>query len=317
MSNPLPLPPMRHLRVFESAARLGGFSAAAEELHTTQSAVSRTVAELERLLGTALFERVHRGVRLTRAGELYLEAVAAGLDRVGAAGAALAAMKSAPVVIAASHGVAMLLLMPLREELYQAVGGGDVHVHIQICDYDMLSGLNENDIDIMLSYDPGGAAPRDRAVAFRQAVRPVCSPEYAREHSEVLNRPVREWEWEGLTIMDGARPSRGWATWEDWFDATGRPRSRPRLLTYFDYVFLLEEVIAGKGLAIGCRRPVAGHLERGTLVAVGDGFVEIDRPQWARLTDRGRTRPEARRCLAFFDETTRRLDGAQTQPDGI
>ena len=66
MSNPLPLPPMRHLRVFESAARLGGFSAAAQELHTTQSAVSRTVADLERLLGTALFERVHRGVRLTR-----------------------------------------------------------------------------------------------------------------------------------------------------------------------------------------------------------------------------------------------------------
>ena len=46
MPNP-PLPPMRHLRVFEGAARLGGFSAAAEELHTTQSAVSRTVAALD------------------------------------------------------------------------------------------------------------------------------------------------------------------------------------------------------------------------------------------------------------------------------
>ena len=44
---------MRHLRTFESAGWLGGFSAAAEELHTTQSAVSRTIKDLERLLGTS------------------------------------------------------------------------------------------------------------------------------------------------------------------------------------------------------------------------------------------------------------------------
>ena len=65
MPKPPPLPPMRHLRTFEGAARLGSFSAAAEELHTTQSAVSRTIADLERRLGTMLFERVRRGVRLT------------------------------------------------------------------------------------------------------------------------------------------------------------------------------------------------------------------------------------------------------------
>ena len=42
-----PPPPMRYLRAFESAARLGGFTAAAGELHTTQSAVSRTIKDLE------------------------------------------------------------------------------------------------------------------------------------------------------------------------------------------------------------------------------------------------------------------------------
>ena len=82
MPQPPPLPPMRHLRTFEIAARLGSFSAAAEEFHTTQSAVSRTIADLERRLGTTLFDRGRRGVRLTSNGERYREAVAAGLGHV-------------------------------------------------------------------------------------------------------------------------------------------------------------------------------------------------------------------------------------------
>ena len=299
---------MRLLRVFESAARLGNFSAAAEELHTTQSAVSRAVADLERSLGTKLFDRVRRGVRLTQHGDLYLEAVAAGLGRIGAAGAVLNAANAAPVVIAASHGVSMLLLMPLRDELYRAVGSADTHVHVLTVDYDMLERVGEREVDIVLSYDPGNGPPEDRAIAFRQAVRPVCAPGYAAEHAGVLDRPVREWD--GLTILEGDRPSRGWATWDDWFEAVGRPRSPPRRLTYFDYMYLLQDAIAGKGLAIGCRRPTAPYLESGALVGVGDGFVEIDRPQYARLTERGRDRPPARQCLELFDETTRRVDDA-------
>ncbi|MYE03000.1 MAG: hypothetical protein F4Y03_17325 [Alphaproteobacteria bacterium] len=106
------------------------------------------------------------------------------------------------------------------------------------------------------------------------------------------------------------RPTQqGWATWEDWFEAVGRPRSELRQQTYFNYTFLLEDAVAGMGLAIGCRRPVAQHLESGALVGVGDGFVDIDRPQYARLTERGRGRPAARQYLEFLDEMTRRLDG--------
>lgn len=298
---------MRLLRVFESAARLGNFSAAAEELHTTQSSISRAIADLERSLGTRLFDRVHRGVRLTREGDIYREAVAAGFDRIGAAGARLGAEKDSPVVIAASQGVAMLFLRPLRWDLFAAFGEPEPDIHILTCDYDMLERVGEDEADIMLSYDPGAGPPEDRAVAFRQAVRPVCAPGYAREHAEMLGRPVEEWA--GLTILEGDRPSRGWATWEDWFEAVGRPRSELRQQTYFNYTFLLEDAVAGKGLAIGCRRPVAQHLESGALVGVGDGFVDIDRPQYARLTERGRARPVARRYLEFLDEMTRRLDG--------
>ncbi|MFC7099301.1 LysR family transcriptional regulator [Nonomuraea rubra] len=53
------------LRLFDEVARSGSFTAAAELLGYTQSAVSRRVAALERAAGGPLFERLARGVRLT------------------------------------------------------------------------------------------------------------------------------------------------------------------------------------------------------------------------------------------------------------
>ncbi|MFE7277298.1 LysR family transcriptional regulator [Streptomyces sp. NPDC057623] len=58
-------------RSFVTVCRLGSLSAAAVELHHTQSAVSRQIAGLEQQLGVALVERHARGVRPTPAGEVF------------------------------------------------------------------------------------------------------------------------------------------------------------------------------------------------------------------------------------------------------
>ncbi|MFB7851051.1 LysR family transcriptional regulator [Streptomyces sp. NPDC056053] len=58
-------------RTFVSVCRLGSLSAAADELHHTQSAVSRQIAGLEQRLGVVLVERHARGVRPTAAGEVF------------------------------------------------------------------------------------------------------------------------------------------------------------------------------------------------------------------------------------------------------
>ena len=57
------------LRSFLAVARTGSITRAASEVHLTQSAVSRQMKDLERSLGTALFERFGRGVNLTAAGK--------------------------------------------------------------------------------------------------------------------------------------------------------------------------------------------------------------------------------------------------------
>ena len=64
---------LRHLEILEAVAQTGTFTGAAQKLYLTQSAVSHAVAELERQTGTALFDRLPRGVRLTPGGALLLE----------------------------------------------------------------------------------------------------------------------------------------------------------------------------------------------------------------------------------------------------
>jgi LysR family glycine cleavage system transcriptional activator len=61
-------PPLNALRVFSTAARVGSFTKASEELCVTQGAVSRQVKLVEAALATPLFMRVHQSVVLTPAG---------------------------------------------------------------------------------------------------------------------------------------------------------------------------------------------------------------------------------------------------------
>jgi DNA-binding transcriptional LysR family regulator len=72
------------LETFVAVVDNGGFSAAAVAVHRSQSRVSAHVAALEQALGTPLFDRRHRPVQLTDAGEAYLphaREVLAALDR--------------------------------------------------------------------------------------------------------------------------------------------------------------------------------------------------------------------------------------------
>ncbi len=79
------LPPVADLMAFEAAARHASISRAAEELHLTQSAVSRQIRQLEAQLGQALFARVRQRVLLTDAGRLYAADVRAVLQQLSAA----------------------------------------------------------------------------------------------------------------------------------------------------------------------------------------------------------------------------------------
>ena len=83
---------VRRLKVLREVAARGSFSAAAEALSFTQSAVSQHVAALERETGTKLVERGSRGVRLTESGQALVTHADAIFSRIDAAEEELAAI---------------------------------------------------------------------------------------------------------------------------------------------------------------------------------------------------------------------------------
>src|SRR6201995_1352940 len=83
---------VRRMRVLREVAVRGSFSAAAEALSFTQSAVSQQIAALEREAGTILVQRNARGIRLTEAGEALVRHADAILARLNEAEAELEAI---------------------------------------------------------------------------------------------------------------------------------------------------------------------------------------------------------------------------------
>ena len=83
---------VRRMKVLREVARQGSFSAAADALAFTQSAVSQHVAALEREAGATLVERRGRGIRLTDAGRALVAHTDAILARLGDAEQELAAI---------------------------------------------------------------------------------------------------------------------------------------------------------------------------------------------------------------------------------
>jgi LysR family glycine cleavage system transcriptional activator len=74
--------PLTALRSFEAAGRHLSFSRAAEELYVSQAAISRQIRELEALIGKPLFERLHRKVELTEAGQTLLSQLTTSFDDI-------------------------------------------------------------------------------------------------------------------------------------------------------------------------------------------------------------------------------------------
>ncbi len=108
-----PLPPLNWFRAFEAAARHLSFTAAAEEIGLTQSAVSQQIKALETRLRVALFIRQARGIALTDDGRRLLPQVGTALDTLASA---TARFETGPqeqlLTIAASVSITQWVIAP-------------------------------------------------------------------------------------------------------------------------------------------------------------------------------------------------------------
>jgi DNA-binding transcriptional LysR family regulator len=146
---------VRRMRVLREVAVRGSFSAAAEALSFTQSAVSQQIAALEREAGTVLVQRNARGVRLTEAGEALVRHAEVILARLGEAEAeleAIAGLRGGRLRLAAFESAASTL-MPLAIAAFRAEHPG-VELSMILAEPDESEPLlKSGELDLALGFD--------------------------------------------------------------------------------------------------------------------------------------------------------------------
>ncbi|MGH2944145.1 MAG: LysR substrate-binding domain-containing protein [Solirubrobacteraceae bacterium] len=161
---------VKRLRVLREVSVRGSFSAAAEALAYTQSAVSQQIAALEREAGTVLVERNARGVRLTDAGRVLVAHADVILARLADAEAeleAIAGMRGGRLRMV-SFPTAGATIAPRAIARFRERHPG-VEVTLAPREPDEgLDCLKSGECDIALTVEAGFEPIADRAIARHQ-----------------------------------------------------------------------------------------------------------------------------------------------------
>ena len=150
------LPSLDLLRGFEAAARLLSFTRAAQELHVTQSAVSRQIKTLEEQLGVRLFRRLNRALLLTEEGQALSHAVAGALSGIEQAVTRLTGLaENRPITLTTTVSFAALWLVP-RLARFRAA---HPHTDVRLSASNELVDLGREHFDLAIRFCEPRAAP--------------------------------------------------------------------------------------------------------------------------------------------------------------
>lgn len=148
---------VRRLRVLREVAAQGSFSAAAEGLAYTQSAISQQIAALEREAGAVLVERSARGVRLTEAGEAVVRHADGILGRLAEAEAeleAIAGLRGGRLRMAAFESVAATI-MPVAIAAFAKAHPG-VELSMTLVEPEAaVAALKAGDLELAITFGAG------------------------------------------------------------------------------------------------------------------------------------------------------------------
>lgn len=283
------------IRAFEAVARRLSFSAAATELHLTQSAVSRQIRTLEDELGAPLFLRGTRKVELTDAGHTLMRAVAPLLDRLDATVRQIRVARGRRHVgLTTFASFASLWLIP-RLHTFQAA---HPDIDIRVSAGDVFVGLDDPDLDVALRYCHPDAAPPGAERLFGEILTPVVSAQLAEQAASGRAPPLREpADLAGHALLDEDSPlaSTEWLNWRRWLREHGLPQLEPRRWVRLNFTYQqIQGALAGQGVALARLALVHESIERGELVEPFGAAGRMTSPftYWQILLPEARLRPE-------------------------
>ncbi|THJ34959.1 LysR family transcriptional regulator [Lampropedia aestuarii] len=249
------VPPTPLLVAFEAVARLLSFTAAAAELHLTQSAVSRQVRALEEFVGTELFIRERQGVKLSGVGQAYAQEVREALTRLGSATLACKTNPQGGVLnLAILPTFGTRWLAPRLPDFFQKHPGITLNLSTRLAKFDFQ--LDRQDAAIHFGQADWSGA--QSAFLMPETIVPACSPQFFAAHrmaqvSDLAHVPL-------LHLSSRAD------AWQRWFTDEGHAVQVPLGVHFDQFATLAQAAVAGIGVALLPRFLIERELQQGELV---------------------------------------------------
>ena len=281
-----------HLILFQAVAEEGSFSRGAERLFISQPAVSKQIAEFETTLGTRLFDRIPKGVRLTEAGGLllgYARRLSALEEETERAMADLHGLRQGRLHVGASLTIGAYVL-PEVFGAYRARYPG-IDLALEMANTDSIQRMvREGTVDIGLTEGLANA-PDLEATAFLQDELVAIAPPTHSIMQEPVVTAARLCQ-EPFLLREPGSGTR--AVVEQAFEEQGL-RLHP-VMSLGSIEAIKRAVAAGVGLAVVSRLTMGLELEARRLAIVPLSDLTIRRPLH-RLHRRGSH--ETRAAAAF------------------
>ncbi|MEM7294457.1 MAG: LysR substrate-binding domain-containing protein, partial [Pseudomonadota bacterium] len=249
------LPSTAYLAAFEAAARLGSFTAAAQELSITQSAVSRQIKSLESQLGVELFVREKQTVHLTGTGESYAKEIREALRTIASASINLKANPFGGTLnLAVLPTFGTRWLAPLLPDFYAKHPGITINLATRLRPIDFRAERQDAAIYVGTPEWMGA----EHEFLMPEVVVPACSPKLLAgregfEPKELLDVALLHLE---------TRPD----AWERWFASQNVSGIGAAGMILDQFTTATQAAIAGLGVALLPEFLIERELASGELV---------------------------------------------------
>jgi DNA-binding transcriptional LysR family regulator len=264
--------PLNALRAFEGVAKHGSFTAAANALLISQSALSRHVIALERLTGVQLFERKPHALQLTKAGQHLLPAVMKSFDRLEYALDDIR-NEGAPVQrtlrVQMPPSFAVQLAVPILRDFRMACTEVDIDL---ISPYGV--GPPLGDVDVAVVYSRPSVTDLVTDLLWPERPSILCHPAVAAQHAgKSLGEFIEANEIVHVRIADMPRHH----VWSQLVRQVGLAVNYDRGLVFDTAVLAVQYAMSGQGLALVDTNLFSEEIRSGRLVrpfdvALDDGY---------------------------------------------
>lgn len=247
------LPQLNSIRVFDSAARLTSFKAAALELNVTPTAVSHQIRALEERLGTLLFVRKTRAIELTPEGEKLARVSYHSLQQLSAV---LEEISDDPTVVTVSTttSFATQWLAPKLDSFYQR----HPEINVVIKTGEQLKDLQKDRrIDLAIRYGEFDEQIENATKLVTERFGMYATKQYLQEFPLIEDATLIETVWKNPSLKP--------ITWKQYFRHKDSNKRKLETRSFDQEHHVIQAALAGQGVALVSSLLVQTAVQQGWL----------------------------------------------------